>query len=328
MSAPTTAPRPLNVAIVGAGLEDSPPPMRCAGRAMLSQLKANQVFESSPVNKEIGAVIGFPPNVIRVLETFGYNQNNLRTSDFRGIVLYSAADGEGKTALFKDQAKNYGRTGTSRRAKRLALGKEGAGPPVQIRLGTKIVHCETGTEAIASQAGETFKSDVVIAADGIRVQSTLRTIVVGHAVVAPATGICALRWMADASKLKGRPELDRVLKNGILGACLVVVPDIQLAEDPITLWQLRALPIFPTWTNDVLHCLKIQAAHATFPTLGQGAAEDAAALGCMLPMGTKPEEVSRRLAAYQDQGKSGMRLLRPSRLNKLQFLKTESSTSL
>jgi salicylate hydroxylase len=77
---------------------------------------------------------------------------------------------------------------------------------------------------------------------------------------------------------------------------------IQLAEDPINLWQMRAMPLLPTWTKGRLALLG-DAAHATFPTLGQGAAmavEDSAALGCMLPYGTRPEEVPSRLRAYQD----------------------------
>jgi hypothetical protein len=52
----------------------------------------------------------------------------------------------------------------------------------------------------------------------------MRTVVLGYPVVAPATGICAFRWMTDASKLDGRPELDWVLKNGISGGRLVSGP--------------------------------------------------------------------------------------------------------
>jgi 2-polyprenyl-6-methoxyphenol hydroxylase-like FAD-dependent oxidoreductase len=77
----------------------------------------------------------------------------------------------------------------------------------------------------------------------------------------------------------------------------------ELAKDPINLWQMRALlPALPTWTKGRLALLG-DSAHGTLPTLGQGAAmavEDAGALGCMLPLGTKPEEVPSRLAAYQD----------------------------
>ncbi|KAJ7123511.1 FAD/NAD(P)-binding domain-containing protein [Mycena epipterygia] len=348
--------KPLNVAIVGAGLGGL-----TAAIALRRQGHLVKVFESSPLNKEIGAAIGVPPNAMRVLDALGYAPENLRSSENKGVVFWNADGGEARTGLFKDQATHYGAQGLSchrgalhDELKRLALGEEGAGIPVDIHLATEIIDCDAATGKLTSKNGDEFHADVVIAADGIR--STLRTVVVGHPVVASATGICAFRWMLDASKLEGRPELDWVLKDGIPGGRAVrangrgifvypcqdetlinvtmMHPDkrdqdhvswyarvtredvleeykefgpqfqafIQLATNPINLWQLRVVPVLSTWTKGRLALLG-DSAHATFPTLGQGAAmaiEDAGALGCMLPSGTTPEEVPSRLAAYQD----------------------------
>jgi hypothetical protein len=44
-----------------------------------------QVFESSPLNKEIGAAIVVPPNAMRVLASLGYDPENLRSSEYRGV---------------------------------------------------------------------------------------------------------------------------------------------------------------------------------------------------------------------------------------------------
>ncbi|KAJ7182377.1 hypothetical protein C8R43DRAFT_868998, partial [Mycena crocata] len=67
-------------------------------------------------------------------------------------------------------------------------------------------------------------------------------------------------------------------------------------------WQMRTVPVLPTWTRGRAALLG-DAAHATMPTLGQGrqmAVEEAGALGVLLPAGTACEDVPARLAAYQE----------------------------
>ncbi|KAF7342630.1 FAD/NAD(P)-binding domain-containing protein [Mycena sanguinolenta] len=79
---------------------------------------------------------------------------------------------------------------------------------------------------------------------------------------------------------------------------------------PILRWQLRAMPLLPTWIRGRAALLG-DAAHATLPLLGQGAAmaiEDAGTLGCLLPFGTRPDQVPSRLEAYQLLRKSARRV--------------------
>ncbi|KAJ6485320.1 FAD/NAD(P)-binding domain-containing protein [Mycena vitilis] len=347
---------PLSVAIIGGGLGGLSAAIAIRRQGHL--VKAN----IAEISSQIGAAIAVPPNSVRVLEAFGFKQENLRSCEYRGVVAYSDVGGEGRTVVFKDHVAKYGfqgrmchRAALHEELKRLAAGGEGVGTPVQIFLGTEIVDCDPDAGTLTTKAGDKYEADVIVAADGIH--SKMRTIVLGHPMMAPASGMCAFRWMVDASRLEGRPELDWVIKDGISGARLVTGakghniflypceegrlinvamfhPDtrdqdqhswytrttrenvlevykesnpqfkafVELASDPINVWQIRALPLLPTWTRGRLALLG-DAAHATFPTLGQGAAmavEDGAALACMLPYGTRPEEVSSRLVAYQD----------------------------
>ncbi|KAF7323687.1 FAD/NAD(P)-binding domain-containing protein [Mycena kentingensis (nom. inval.)] len=66
-------------------------------------------------------------------------------------------------------------------------------------------------------------------------------------------------------------------------------------------WQMHALPPLTTWTRGRAALLG-DAAHATLPLLGQGAAmaiEDAGTLGALLPLGTTPEQIGERLRMYE-----------------------------
>ncbi|KAK7042789.1 FAD/NAD(P)-binding domain-containing protein [Favolaschia claudopus] len=76
---------------------------------------------------------------------------------------------------------------------------------------------------------------------------------------------------------------------------------LTMLPEKLPRWQLRYMPELPTWVNGHAALLG-DAAHATLPTLGQGAAqamEDAAALGVLLPLGTTRGDIPERLKVYQ-----------------------------
>ncbi|KAJ6629778.1 hypothetical protein B0H10DRAFT_1939418 [Mycena sp. CBHHK59/15] len=136
MSSIAAFPKPLNVAIVGAGLGGL-----TATIALRRQGHIVKVFESSQLNREIGAALCVPPNALRVLATLGYSQKNLRSSDFRGMVVYSPYGSQLHATTFKDQATHYGvqgvmchRSDLHDELKRLALGDERAGNPALLAL--------------------------------------------------------------------------------------------------------------------------------------------------------------------------------------------------
>ncbi|KAJ7472756.1 FAD/NAD(P)-binding domain-containing protein [Mycena latifolia] len=73
-------------------------------------------------------------------------------------------------------------------------------------------------------------------------------------------------------------------------------------HSPIHKWQLRVLPFLSTWVRGRAALLG-DAAHATLPLFGQGRGHGhrgSWSLGCLLPAGTRREDISARLKAYQD----------------------------
>ncbi|KAJ7857030.1 FAD/NAD(P)-binding domain-containing protein [Mycena leptocephala] len=354
-----SAPSPLRIFIVGAGLGGL-----AAAVSLRKQGHRVEIFESSLMNREIGAAITVQANAMRVLEYFGYEQDNLRGVDYFGVWIFhmlpvfnvSSVGGR----LWDLAGWLCHRTDLHDELKRLAIGTNGAGPPASLHLGQEVASCDPVTGMLSFKNGEVRQADLIIGADGIH--SVIRTSVLGHAQEALSSGISTFRCMFDATKLEGLGDMEW-FSEGISGARLVVSPEarfqmlflfpcrsgtlinvvahhvdnrdqdkhewsamatveevldefknfhprylkfLELADQPILRWQLRALPLLPTWINGRTALLG-DAAHATLPTLGQGAGmaiEDAAAIGCLIPLGTRREDIPARLEAYQHLRKS------------------------
>ncbi|KAJ7111974.1 FAD/NAD(P)-binding domain-containing protein [Mycena epipterygia] len=347
------SPQPLKVSVVGAGIGGL-----SAAIALRRSGHLVEVFESSEIKTEIGAGIAVIVNALRVLKQWGVSTENLKGVDYQGIVTFDSESGEGVSRgwLVPGLGENHSllchRSDVHEELIRLAVG-EGEGPPVQIRLGNRVLECDPEDGTITLKNGEIIRADLVIGADGLH--SVIRTNILGRVENAPASGISCFRAVFNASKMEGVPEMDW-FTEGISGARCVVVKEgeyrllfiypcrngslvnfIGLYADPhqdnpgwtstgtreellqiyhdhhpkflafmaladtILKWQLRVVPILPTWVRGRAALLG-DAAHATLPTLGQGAAmavEEAAALGCLLPLGTRREDVPKRLEAYQ-----------------------------
>jgi len=326
-----------------------------------------EIFESSSMKREIGAALTVQANAFRVLEYFGYDEDNLKGVDLLGSVRFSSLGGEGGTHLYHKSEGPMERAGwfchrtdLHDELKRLAIGEDGAGPPACLHLGMEVAGCDPDAGTLTLKNGEVHHADLIIGADGIH--SIIRTSVLGYEQKALPSGISTFRCMFDATKLEGLSDMEW-FSEGISGARVVLAPEarfrmlflfpcrcgklinvvahhvddrdqdkhdwseaatleevldefkgfhqryltfLELGDQPILRWQLRVLPILPTWINGRTALLG-DAAHATLPTLGQGAGmaiEDAAAIGCLIPLGTRREEIPARLEAYQQLRKS------------------------
>ncbi|KAJ7473358.1 FAD/NAD(P)-binding domain-containing protein [Mycena latifolia] len=312
------------------------------------------------MNKEIGAAISVQANARRVLEYFGYAEENLKGVETFGVVTFSSLGGQGESPARQNGMVRATcmchRSDLHDELKRLAIGAEGTGPPARLHLGQEVVACDPVEGTLTLKSGEVRQTDLVIGSDGIH--SVIRTSVLGYAQKALPSGLSTFRFLFDTSKLKGLSDMEW-FSEGISGARIVLSPEeryhmlflsscrhgnlvnvvahyaddrdqdkhdwsaparveevleefqgfhprylklLDLADPPILRWQLRALPLLPTWINGRTALLG-DAAHATLPTLGQGAGmalEDAATIGCLIPMGTTRADIPARLAAYQE----------------------------
>ncbi|KAJ7257814.1 FAD/NAD(P)-binding domain-containing protein [Mycena rebaudengoi] len=349
---------PLRIAIVGAGLGGL-----AAAVSFRRQGHHVEIFESSLMNREIGAAITVQANAMRVLEYFGYDSRKLKGVDFTGTVRFKASGGGGISRLWEFSQNAMGRAGwlchrtdLHDELKRLAIGIDGHGSPAHLHLGCEVSSCEPNQGILMLKNGDVHQADLIIGADGIH--SVIRTSVLGYVQAAPPTGHSTFRCVFDASDLENQPEMEWFFE-GISGAKAVLAEEerfrmlflfpcrngslinvvahhvddrnqdqhewsssatveevleefkgfhprylkfLEIAGGPFLRWQLRALPILPTWINGRTALLG-DAAHATLPTLGQGAGmalEDAATLGCLIPLGTRREDIPARLKAYYE----------------------------
>ncbi|KAF8207391.1 hypothetical protein K438DRAFT_1755438 [Mycena galopus ATCC 62051] len=301
----------LTISIVGAGI---------GGLTAAVALRKNghrvQIFEAAQNKAEIVANLGVQINALRVLDHLGVSRDNLKGVPMRGSMLFSSNGGEGIAHpwLFPATGENgliCHRSDLYEELKRLATG-EGEGPPAQLRLGTKVVACDVEEGTVTLDGGEVVYADFILGADGIH--SVIRAQILGSVGKAQNSGLSCFRVVFDAANLRDIPELEWLYTAWTPTATLEEFvakfrdfdPKFLHALDlpmhsPIHRWTLRVLPLLSTWVLGRAALLG-DAAHATLPFLGQGAGmgiEEGGALGCLLPAGTRREDVPARLRAYE-----------------------------
>ncbi|KAF8143883.1 FAD/NAD(P)-binding domain-containing protein [Mycena galopus ATCC 62051] len=202
MTSDSTNPCILRVSVIGAGI---------AGLTAALALRRNghrvQIFEASEIKTEIGAALGVPLNAQRVLDHLGYSRENLKGDPFSGAVNIDAESGEIKTTKLP-AASMIGlfchRSDLHDELKRLATG-DGQGPPVDLRLGAKVLACDPEKGTISLTNGEVVQADLVLGADGVH--SVIRTHIIGEVQKPSPVGVNCFRAVFE---VQDKPELQWV----------------------------------------------------------------------------------------------------------------------
>ncbi|KAJ6561871.1 hypothetical protein B0H19DRAFT_1259512 [Mycena capillaripes] len=216
---------PLKVSIVGAGI---------AGLTAAIALRRNghlvQIFEASEIKTEIGAGLGVSPNSARVLNHLGVCRDNLKGTLFSGSVSFDVKTGEGKEGSWSTPSVNENpaffvhRSDLYEELRRLVTG-DGEGPPVNLRLGSKVLECDPEEGAITLNSGEVVQADLILGADGIH--SVIRTHVVGSVQNASPSGWSCFRAVFEPTvALSEIPEL-QWFTSGPSGTRTVLAQDGQ-----------------------------------------------------------------------------------------------------
>ncbi|KAJ6512859.1 FAD/NAD(P)-binding domain-containing protein [Mycena sanguinolenta] len=320
----------LQVSVVGGGI---------AGLTVALALRRNghhvTVFEASEVKTVIGAGLNVPQNALRVLDYLGISRENLKGIPFLGGLFCHRADlyeelervttgeGEGPPVKLRLGAKvlacdpeegtvtlNNGEVVWAD----LVLGADGGhnsvirtdivGEPQKIQY-SGVTCFRTVFEVFPERPELRWLTDEVT---GPRTfaskEGPFRMLLLflcrgGKLLNFVGFYDDPLQDVKDWSPKATRDDIRTKFKG--FGPKFLSVLDLP-SHSEILKWRLGVLPPLPTWIRGRA-ALVGDSAHATLPFLAQGAAmaiEDAGAIGCLFPAGTKPQDVPERLKVYQD----------------------------
>ncbi|KAK2019982.1 FAD/NAD(P)-binding domain-containing protein [Colletotrichum eremochloae] len=211
-------PRPLKVAIVGAGIGGL-----CAAIALRREGHEVDLYEQSSLANETGAAVHLAPNSNGLLrrwgiyaETFGANPaHHFKERDLlnKGGFDVDITNSEGQWQHpWQFVHRGYLHT----EIRNVATAEDGVTPPAKIHVSSKVVSANPEKGEIQLENGKTVQTDVILGADGI--YSRVRKYITGTDYKLFRSGKAAFRFLIPKSAaLKDSVTAPLIEKEGCLG---------------------------------------------------------------------------------------------------------------
>ncbi|KAF9869696.1 putative salicylate hydroxylase [Colletotrichum karsti] len=189
---------PLKVVIIGSGIAGT------ASAAVLRRAADVSIIERGDASQVAGGQgIGLGPNVIKILDSLGWDSKRVQSVVCKGLRAYDAKTGDLVKTIPVDNPDRWGaswmvqlRADIRKELIRLAT-EEGPGNTPTIRYETKVTDVDTESGTVTLETGEQIASDVVVVAAGIHTELKAKVIGSGDFGVV-ATGQSIFRFLVSA----------------------------------------------------------------------------------------------------------------------------------
>ena len=234
----------MDILVVGAGLGGL-----AAGLALQTDGHRVTIIDSAPEFAEAGAGIRIPPNSSRLLLRWGVDLEGMKKSASRRYHFVRWEDGSTITKVpMENIVETHGAPYYLIHRADLHAGLLAAAEKAGVKILTnkRVVKYDFEAPSATTDAGETYKADLVIGADGIK--SIARPLLTGQLDIPRDTGDVAYRILIPGDKLLADPDLASLITDPCTTSWCG--PDAHLVGYPIRNGELYNIVVCATSYNE------------------------------------------------------------------------------